>query len=65
MKTQKHLSFDQRKVIAFRISHNFKVKDIAEALGFDPTSISKEANRNKIKNGNKSSVCNNSPPNRI
>lgn len=34
-------------VIASGISHNFKVKDITEALGFDPTSISKEVKRNR------------------
>lgn len=47
MKDWKHLTFEQRKVIANGISHNYKVKDIAEALGFDPTSISKEVKRNR------------------
>lgn len=47
MKAWKHLSFDQRKVISSGISHNYKVKDIAESLGFDPTSISKEVKRNR------------------
>jgi len=47
MKEWKHLSLDQRKVIASGIAHNYKVKDIAETLGFDPTSISKEVKRNR------------------
>jgi IS30 family transposase len=47
MKTWKHLTFEQRKVIANGISKNYKLKDIAEALGFDPTSISKEVKRNR------------------
>jgi len=47
MKEWKHLTFEQRKVIANGISHNYKLKDIAEALGFDPTSISKEVKRNR------------------
>ncbi len=38
---------EQRKVIANGISHNYKLKDITEALGFDPTSISKEVKRNR------------------
>ena len=47
MKTWKHLSLDQRKVISSGIAHNHKLKDIAEAIGFDPTSISKEVKRNR------------------
>ena len=47
MKTWKHLTFEQRKVISNGISHNYKLKDIAETLGFDPTSISKEVKRNR------------------
>ena len=43
----KHLTFEQRKVISNGISHNYKLKDIAETLGFDPTSISKEVKRNR------------------
>lgn len=48
MKTWKHLSLDQRKAISNGISHNYKLKEIAETLGFDPTSISKEVKRNRI-----------------
>ena len=47
LKDWKHLTFEQRKVIANGISHNYKLKDIATALGFDPTSISKEVKRNR------------------
>lgn len=48
MKEWKHLSIDQRKVISSGISHNYKLKNIGEALGFDTTSISKEVKRNRI-----------------
>lgn len=47
MKDWKHLTFEQRKVISNGISHNYKLKEIAETLGFDPTSISKEVKRNR------------------
>ena len=48
MKDWKHLTFEQRKVISNGISHNYKLKNIAETLGFDPTSVSKEVKRNRI-----------------
>ena len=47
MKNWKHLTFEQRKVISNGISHNYKLKEIAETLGFDSTSISKEVKRNR------------------
>lgn len=47
-KDWKHLILEQRKVIASGIAHNYKLKDIGESLGFDPTSISKEVKRNRI-----------------
>ena len=47
MKNWKHLTFEQRKVISNGICHNYKLKEIAETLGYDPTSISKEAKRNR------------------
>lgn len=47
MKDWKHISLDQRKVIASGISHNYKLKEIGESLGLDPTSISKEVKRNR------------------
>ena len=46
MKDWKHLTFEQRKVILNGICHNYKSKEIAEVLGYDPTSISKEVKRN-------------------
>ena len=47
MKNWKHLTFEQRKVISNSISHNYKLKEFAETLGFEPTSISKEEKRNR------------------
>lgn len=47
-KEWKHLSLDQRSVISSGINHNYKLKDIAESIGFDPISISKEVKRNRI-----------------
>lgn len=47
MKDWKHLTLEQRKVISNGISRNYKLKEIAETLGFDPTSISKEVKRNR------------------
>lgn len=47
METWKHLTIEHRKVISNGISHNYKLKEIAENLGFDPTSISKEVKRNR------------------
>ena len=47
MDSWKHINFEQRKVISSGIVHKYKVKEIAEALGFDPTSISKEVKRNR------------------
>lgn len=48
MKKWKHISFDQRKTISSGISHNLKVKYIAELLSIDPTGISREVKRNRI-----------------
>ena len=42
MKNWKHINFEQRKTICSCVAHNYKVKDIGELLGLDPTSISKE-----------------------
>ena len=47
MKEWKHITLEQRKSISSGISHNYKVKDIAEVLSLDPTSISKEVKRNR------------------
>ena len=48
MKNWKHLTYDQRKVIVNGITHKYTAKEISEALGFDPTSISKEVKRNRF-----------------
>ena len=47
MKDWKHITLEQRKIIANGISHNYKLKEIAETLGVDPTSISKEVKRDR------------------
>ena len=47
MKEWKHITLEQRKIIGSGVAHNYKVKDIAEVLGLDPTSISKEVKRNR------------------
>lgn len=48
MKEWKHFTFDQRKAIASGITHHYKLVEIANTLGVDPTSISKEVKRNRI-----------------
>lgn len=48
MKNWKHLTLEQRKVIASGISHGYKLKTIGENLLVDPTSVSKEVKRNRI-----------------
>ena len=47
MKTWKHLNLEQRKIIANGISRQYKLNEIAEAIEYDPTSISKEVKRNR------------------
>lgn len=49
MKKWKHLSLDQRKVINSGIASNRSLRDIALSIGYDPTSISKEVKRNRVK----------------
>lgn len=44
----KHLTFEQRKIIASGISKTMKLKEIAELIDMDPTSVSKEVKRNRI-----------------
>ena len=43
-----HLTLDNRKTISNMISHKAKCKDIAKAIGCDPTTISKELKKNRI-----------------
>lgn len=59
MKDWKHITLEQRKIIANGISHKYKLKEIAENLGVDPTSISKEVKRNResITIGNNITNC--------
>ena len=59
MKDWKHINFEQRKAISSGISHNYKLKEIADTLGLNSTSISKEVNRNRkeIKNGTEKTSC--------
>ncbi|MBQ4595620.1 MAG: helix-turn-helix domain-containing protein [Firmicutes bacterium] len=45
----RHISFEQRKVIASMIRSEYKLKDIGKALNLDPTSVSKEVKRNRIR----------------
>ena len=47
-KQQKHITFEQRKVISSGITNNYKLKIIGENLQIDPTSVSKEVKRNRI-----------------
>ncbi len=44
----KHLTFEQRKVIVSGIAKSMKLKEIAELIDMDPTSVSKEVKRNRI-----------------
>lgn len=44
----KHLNHEQRKIIASRLAVGARLKDIAELLDMDPTSISKEVRRNRV-----------------
>lgn len=46
MKTGKHLTLEQRKVISNGITHSYTLKMIAETFGYNPTSISKKVKRN-------------------
>lgn len=59
MKKWKHINFEQRKVIASGLVHHYKVKEIADTLDLDPTSISKEVKRNRdcVSIGDNKSSC--------
>lgn len=43
-----HLTNDNRNMIASMLAHERSCKDIAEAIGCDPTTISKEIKKNRI-----------------
>ncbi len=59
MKSWKHLKLEQRKIIANGIARGYKLIEIAETLGYDPTGISKEVKRNRkpITIGNNITNC--------
>lgn len=47
MKTWKHITEDNRKNISSCISHNKKLIEISNIIGYDPRAISKEVRRNR------------------
>lgn len=47
MKTWKHISEDNRKIICSCISHNKKLIEISKIINYDPRAISKEVKRNR------------------
>ena len=53
----KHFNIDKRMVIASSIGKGFKLKEIAELIGADPTSISKELKRNRKKFNDLTTKC--------
>lgn len=57
----KHLNFNQRKIIRSSISKGMKLCDVADLLDVDPTTISKEIKRNRIKRKDGSILNNNEP----
>ena len=59
MKTRKHLTLEQKKVISNGISRRYTLKKIAENIGYDLTSISKEIkiNREIISLGSPNIIC--------
>lgn len=52
----KHINIEQRKVIKSCISHNKFLFEIGDLISVDPTSISKEVKRNRIKTHNGSTT---------
>lgn len=54
----KHLNIDKRMVIASGIGKRLKLKEIAELIGVDPTTVSKELKRNRKKFNNLTAKCN-------
>ena len=48
MKHWKHLSFDQRKTISHMLSKKYKCVEMADVLGVDASTISKEIKRNRF-----------------
>lgn len=48
MKHWKHLNFDQRKMISHMLSKKYKCVEMADVLGVDASTISKEIKRNRF-----------------
>ena len=53
----KHLTLEQRVEIAHGLAHGEPLKSIAERLGMDPTSVSREVRRNRIPATDGSGEC--------
>ena len=57
MSNNKHLTLDERNVIEQELLKNTSFKVIAEYLGKDPTTISKEVKKTQDKKGRTSNSC--------
>ena len=44
----KHLRIEERLIIEYGLDQNYTLKEIAERVGKDPTTISKEIKRNRF-----------------
>ena len=53
----KHLNIEKRNIISNGISKGLKLKEIAELIGVDPTTISKELRRNRKKYNDSNIPC--------
>ena len=53
----KHLTLEQRVEIAHGLAHGEALKSIAERIGLDPTSVSKEIRRNRTQETDGSGEC--------
>ena len=56
-----HLTEENRKTISNMLTHKATCKEIAERIGYDPTTISKEIKKNRViskeAKGNKKILC--------
>lgn len=50
---EKHLRIEDRLIIEYGLDQNYSLKEIAEKLKKDPTTISKEIKRNKCRKTSK------------
>lgn len=53
----KHLTLEQRVENAHGLAHGEALKSIAERIGLDPTSVSKEIRRNRTQETDGSGEC--------